>query len=130
MKKILIKTLLFSSISAVSLLALDIPTYYNLEIKSLELSLEGSKERLACLQANCSKEDQYVIDDKVQTKIQNLYMSQGTTPSKHIGFYIKHEKEVKAYYDNNTTLQEKYQILINEVESVNTQLKSIMEAQQ
>lgn len=129
MKKILIQALLFSSISTVSLLALDIPTYYDLEIKSLEFSLEGSKERLACLHANCSTEEQYAIDDKVQLKIQNLYMSQGTTPSKHIGFYTKHEKEVKAYYDNNITLQEKYQLLTNEVESINSQLKSIMEAQ-
>lgn len=130
MKRLFLKTLLFSSISTVSLLALDIPTYYNLDLQAMQLSLDGSKERLACLQANCSKEAQYAIDDKVQKKIFNLYASEGTTPSKHIGFYTQHQKETQDYFDKNISLQAQYSAIEDEIETVNDALKARMEAAQ
>jgi len=127
MKILFIKALLLSSISTVSLLALDIPTYYSLDLQAMELSLEGSKERLVCLQTNCPKEEQYAIDDKIQKKIFNLYASEGTTPSKHIGFYAQHHKEAQDYFDNNITLQAQYSAIEAEIENVNDALKTLME---
>jgi hypothetical protein len=130
MKRLLIKALLASTISTVSLLALDIPTYYNLDLQAMQLTLDGSKERLACLQANCSKEAQYAIDDKIQKKIYNLYAYEGTTPSKHIGFYTQHQKEAQDYFDNNISLQAQYSAIEAEIETINDALKALMEAAQ
>jgi len=130
MKKLFTKVLFVSTISMVSLLALDVPTYYNLDLQAMQLTLDGSKERLACLQSNCSKEAQYAIDDKVQKKIFNLYASEGTTPSKHIGFYTQHQKEAQDYFDNNISLQSQYSTIEAEIETVNDALKTLMEAAQ
>ncbi len=113
-----------------SLFALDIPTYYALDLQAMRLSLEGSKERLACLQANCPKEDQYAIDDRVQGKIFRLYASNGTTPSKHAGYYAQHQKEIQAYFDRNASLQEEYATLEQEIEKIGKSLKTLMEAGQ
>jgi hypothetical protein len=109
--------------------ALDVPTYYNLDIQAMQMTLEGSKERLACLQRSCPLSEQYRIDDAVQQKIVELFASEGTTPSKHMGFYMQHSKEVKAYLENSSELQETYQSLQDSIESVNAELKTIMEAQ-
>jgi len=125
--KSLFKIGLLLTLSILYLVGLDIKTYYELDIKAMELTLEGSKERLKCLKANCPLTEQYAIDDKVQKSISELYMEAGTTPSKHIGYYMQHSVEAKAYYDNNETLQERYKTLQEDIEDINSQLKTIME---
>ena len=130
MKTIFIKVLFVSTISMVSLFALDIPTYYALDLQAMKLSLEGSKERLACLEENCPKEDQFAIDDKVQSRIFRLYASKGTTPSKHAGYYAQHQKEIQAYFDRNASLQEEYAALEQEIEEVSKSIKALMEGGQ
>jgi len=80
-----------------TLMALDIPEYYTLDIQAMELTLEGSKERLSCMKNACPQNELYAIDDRVQEKISLLYAKAGTTPSKHIGFYTRNAKEAKAY---------------------------------
>lgn len=124
------KIVLLALMGTSSLLALDVETYYDLDIKAMEMTLEGSKERLACLQASCPLKEQYAIDDRVQEKIETLYGNAGTTPSKHIGFYTQNVQEAQTYYDNNPTLQETYRTLTDEIEAINSQLKTIMEANQ
>lgn len=121
------KILLLTLVGTSSLMALDIETYYDLDIKAMQMSLEGSKERLACIQASCPLGEQYAIDDKVQEEIEILYENAGTTPSKHIGFYTQNAKEAQAYYDNDPTLQETYRTLTDEIEAINSQLKTLME---
>ena len=126
--KRLLKTGLLISIAFVSLLmGLDIPTYYKLGIKAMEITLDGSKERLSCLKNNCSLSEQYAIDDRVQQSINDLYLNFGTTPSKHIGYYTQNSVDARAYYDNNETLQEIYRTLQDKIEDVNSQIKTIME---
>ncbi len=124
------KVALLVLLSGSTVMALNVPEYYDLDIKAMEMTLEGSKERLSCMQNACPLEEQYAIDDRVQKQIETLYANAGTTPSKHIGFYTRNVKEAKAYYDNNPTLQERYQTLIDEIEAINSQLKVIMEATQ
>jgi len=114
-------------ISCVSLMGLDIKTYYKLDIKAMEMTLEGSKERLACLKRKCSLNEQYSIDDKVQKEIQEFYQSFNTTGSKLIGFYTQNSEGARAYYDKNETLQEKYTQLTENIEEVNSELKIFME---
>jgi len=110
-----------------TLMALDIPEYYTLDIQAMELTLEGSKERLDCIQNACPQNELYAIDDRVQEKISLLYAKAGTTPSKHIGFYTRNAKEAKAYFDNHPTLQETYATLTDEIETINSQLKDLLE---
>jgi len=124
----LLKIGLLVSIASLSLLmGLDIPTYYQLDIKAMEMTLEGSKERLSCLRNDCSLSEQYAIDDRVQQSINDLYLSFETTPSKHIGYYTQNSVDARAYYDNNETLQEIYRTLQDKIEDVNSQIKTIME---
>ncbi len=114
-------------VSCVSLMGLDIETYYKLDIKAMKMTLDGSKERLACLKKHCPLSEQYAIDDRVQQEILELYKSFNTTPSKHIGFYSQNIKDAKAYYDKNETLQEQYSQLTEEIEEVNSEIKALME---
>lgn len=126
--KRLLKIGLLVSIASLSLLVgLDIPTYYQLDIKAMEMTLEGSKERLSCLKNDCPLIKQYAIDDRVQQGINDLYLSFETTPSKHIGYYTQNSVDARAYYDNNETLQEIYRTLQDKIEDVNSQIKTIME---
>jgi hypothetical protein len=126
--KRLLKIGLLVSIASLSLLVgLDIPTYYQLDIKAMEMTLEGSKERLSCLKNDCPLTEQYAIDDKVQQSVSDLYLNFGTTPSKHIGYYTQNSVDARAYYDNNETLQEIYRTLQDKIEDVNSQIKTIME---
>ena len=124
MKKVLIIGLI---IGCISLMGLDIKTYYKLDIKAMEITLEGAKERLSCLKRDCPLSEQYAIDDKVQQQIQKLNQSFNTTGSKLIGFYTQNSEEAKAYYDKNETLQEQYSQLTEEIEKVNSKLKILME---
>ena len=123
----IIKVALLSLIGTSSLMALDISTYYDLDIKAMQMTLEGSKERLSCMKNACPQNELYAIDDRVQEKISLLYAKAGTTPSKHIGFYTRNVKEAKAYYANNEILQNKYASLTDAIEAVNSQLKVMME---
>jgi hypothetical protein len=111
------------------LVAMDVPTYYDVDIRSMEISIEGSKEVLACLKSGCPLQEQYALDDTIQQNLRDLFASVGSTPSKHAGFYMKHQKEVQEYYDNNTTLQETYAKLKKELEAVNSEIKTLREEQ-
>ena len=125
--KQLIRIGLLTAVAFLSLMGLDIPTYYELDIKAMEMTLEGSKERLTCLKNNCSLNEQYAIDDRVQESINQLYMNYGTTPSKHIGFYTQNSTKARKFYENNETLKEIYFTLQDKIENINSQLKTIME---
>lgn len=105
--------------------ALDIPTYYALDIKTMEVSLKGAKAHLKCLQNHCPQKEEYALYSRIQEETMLLYKNEGTTPSKHIGFYTKHSKAAKAYYDNNETLQERYHTLSTEIESITAEINTL-----
>jgi len=42
---------------------------------------------------------------------------------------MRHQQEVQEYYENNVTLQEKYQELKKELETVNSKIKTQREEQ-
>ena len=113
-----------------STMALDIPSYYNLDIKVIEISIEGGKERLACLKRGCPIEEQYKIYEKMQEKINTVYANEGTTASKQIGFYSRNSIEARKYYDDNQTLQEKYPSLREERENISQNILMIRGAKQ
>lgn len=115
-------------ISSLYLYALDVPSYYALDIKTMEVSLKGAKAHLKCLQNSCPKEEENALYMKVQNEISSLYEKEGITASKHIGFYTKHSKEAKTYYENNTTLQEKYTTLMRETEAIVVEIDALKKA--
>jgi len=111
-------------------IAIDIPTYYRLDIESMKITLKGAKERLECLRKNCSLQEQYAIDEKIQNKISEIFSNANTTPSKHIGFYMQHRKDILAYKENNLTLQQLYRNIQNSIENINEQIKTFLEGEQ
>jgi hypothetical protein len=127
--KVTSKTLLLATLFSTSIVAMDVATYYDVDIKSIQISIEGSKKVLACLQSGCSLQEQYALDDTIQKNLRDLFASVDSTPSKHTGFYMRHQQEVQEYYENNVTLQEKYQELKKELETVNSKIKTQREEQ-
>ena len=117
-------TLMLSS----SLTAMDVATYYDVDIKTFQISIEGSKKVLKLMQSGAPLQELHRVDEETQKRLVELFASVNSTPSKHAGFYMKHQKEVWAYYENNATLQEKYQELKEELEATNQQIKMIREA--
>ena len=127
--KITGKTLLLVATLSTTMMAMDVATYYSVDIKSIEVSIEGSKKVLSLLKRHVPLQEQYAVDDELQQNLSRLFSSVDSTPSKHAGFYMKHQKEVQDFYDNNMTLQEQYATLKEKLENVNQQIKMIREEQ-
>jgi len=123
------KTFLLVSTLSATIFAMDVATYYDIDIKSMQISIEGSKKVLFLLKSGAPLQEQYAVDDELQQNLRNLFASADSTPSKHAGFFMTHQKEVQDFYENDTTLQEQYAQLKEELESVNKQIKSIREEQ-
>jgi len=125
-----VKTILMGILLSNPLVAMDVASYYDVDIKSMQISVESSKKVLLLLRNGATLEEQYTIIDETQEKLRKLFASVGSTPSKHAGYYMKHQKEVKDFYDNNSTLQELYLQLEEELESINKNIQTIREAKQ
>lgn len=130
LKKHHIKTILTGMLLGSSLFAMDVATYYEVDIKSMQISIDGSKKVLTLLKSGAPLQEQYAVDDTLQSKLRKLFASVDSTPSKHAGFYMKHQKEVRDFYENDTTLQEQYAQLKAQLEAINKQIKTTREAQQ
>ena len=130
LKKHYIKTILTGMLWGSSLFAMDVATYYDVDIKSMQISIDGSKKVLTLLKSGAPLQEQYAVDDALQSKLKKLFASVDSTPSKHAGFYMKHQKEVRDFYENNTTLQDQYAQLKAQLEAINKQIKTTREAQQ
>lgn len=123
------KLILILSI-ATSTFALDIKTYFDLDIKALEISLRDSQRKLQCIKDNCSLDEKYSINTQTQNDIEDLFSEKNTTTSKHTGFYMQNKKYIDKYYSENLQLKNRYQSLINQIESINSKIKSLMESPQ
>lgn len=127
--KQLSKMLLLATALSGTAMAMDVATYYDVDIKSMEISIEGSKKVLHLLKSHALLQEQYAVDDELQKNLRNLFASVDSTPSKHAGFYMKHQKEVQDFYENDTSLQEQYAALKQELETINKQIKTLREEQ-
>lgn len=110
-------------------MAMDVATYYDVDIQSIKISIEGSKKVLSLLKSGAPLQEQYAVDDELQAKLQKLFASVDSTPSKLAGFYMQHQKEVQDVYENDTTLQAEYATLKETLENLNKQIETIREAQ-
>ena len=96
----------FVNIIAVSLLlctaplaAMDKETYLMLEVKSMELTLEGMIKQKNCLEGGgCGTSELIRISEDTQEKIHSLYLEADTTPSEAALFYTRHSKEIDPLY--------------------------------
>jgi len=124
------KSLLLLVAFSTATMAMDVATYYKVDIQSMKISIDGSKKILALLKKHAPLQEQYIVaDDELQQKLGDLFASVDSTPSKHAGFYMQHQKEVRDFYENNTTLQEEYAQLKQELETTNKQIKTLREEQ-
>jgi len=129
LKKHYIKTILTGMLWGSSLFAMDVATYYDVDIKSMQISIDGSKKVLTLLKSGAPLQEQYAVDNELQANLRKLFDSVDSTPSKHAGFYMKYPKEVRDFYENNTTLQKQYAELKSQLEAINKQIKTTREAQ-
>jgi len=123
-----IKTILMGILLSNPLLAMDVATYFDVDIKAMQISVKSSQKVLLLLQSGASLEEQYTIIDETQEKLRKLFTSVDSTPSKHAGYYMKHQKEVKDFYENNSTLKEQYLQLEEKLENINKTIQTIREA--
>jgi len=123
-----VKTILMGILLSNPLFAMDVATYYDVDIKSMQISVESSKKVLLLLRSGATLEEQYTIINETQEKLRKLFSSVGSTPSKHAGYYMKHQKEVKDFYENNSTLQELYLQLEEKLENINKNIQTIRKA--
>jgi len=112
-----------------SIMAMDVASYYDIDIKSMQISIEGSKKVLSLLQSGAPLQEQYAVDDELQANLRRLFASVSSTPSKHAGFFMQHQKEVQDFYENDTTLQEQYAQLKETLETINKQIQITREEQ-
>ncbi len=110
-----------------NLIAMDIETFYKLDINATKITIKGAKKTLSKLKENASNKDIFSIYDDTQNKIQELYKKENTTPSKALGYYMEHKVEADNYYKKNKELQEKYKRLKSELESITTQIDTLKE---
>lgn len=123
-----VKTILMGILLSNPLFAMDVATYYEVDIKSMQISVESSQKVLLLLRSGAPLEEQYTIINETQEKLRKLFTSVDSTPSKHAGYYMKHQKEVKDFYENNSTLQEQYLQLEEKLENTNKKIQTIREA--
>ncbi len=123
-----IKTILMGILLGNPLFAMDVATYYDVDIKSMQISVESSKKVLLLLQSGATLEEQYTVINETQEKLRKLFATVDSTPSRHVGYYMKHQKEVKDFYENNSALQDQYAQLEKKLENINKTIQTIREA--
>jgi len=104
--------------------------YFELEIKAQELTIEGQKKRLVCMQNSCPMSEQYQIDGDYQTKIFDIYEKEGTTPSKIAAYYTHNYKAIDAYLENDEILKSQLNELTQTYEETSQEIRAQVEAQQ
>ncbi len=125
-----VKTILMGILLSNSLFAMDVATYYDVDIKAMQISVESSQKVFLLLRSGATLEEQYTVINETQEKLRKLFSSVDSTPSKHAGYYMKHQKEVKDFYENDSTLQDQYAQLEEKLENINKKIQTIREAKQ
>jgi len=110
-----------------NLIAMDIKTFYKLDIEATKITIIGAKKTLSKLKENASNKDIFSTLDETQKQIQELYKKENTTPSKALGYYMEHKVEADNYYKKNKELQEEYKRLKSKLESITTQIDTLKE---
>lgn len=127
----MIKIFLLIGLLAIGAYAnMTVEKYFELKVKAQEMTLQGQKERLQCMQKSCPMPEQYKIDGDYQTKIFEIYQKQNTTPSKVAAYYTHHSKEIDNYLQNNEALQSKLNTLKQTYEEISQEIRAQVEAHQ
>ena len=102
--------------------ATDMASYYRLNIEMMKQLETGYIEQLECLTHACPEQELVKLKTSTEKKIQVLYAQSSTTASKELGFYTKHQVEAKKYYENNSTLQNTYKVLMESINGLRTKI--------
>jgi len=105
-------------------------SYYEIEIKARELTLESMEKRLACMNDNCPLADQFAIDEEYIQKIDLMHEGYSTTPSQLAAWYTQHAKEAESYFLTSPRLQIRLDELNISFDTLSDSIKTLLEAQQ
>jgi len=118
------KKLILMMAGMAMLFGMDPKTYYELSIKSLELTLLESKEQLNCAEKLCSVKERYLINQKYTAKTAELYKRYNTTPVKISSYYTRNKKKLEEYLKTHPEIKEKIQRLEEEIGVINDAINS------
>jgi len=118
------KKLVFLFFSFIFLFGMSPKKFFELQIKSLEISLQESKDYLKCIERKCTSKELDLINKKYYLKQQKLYKSYNISESKAALYYTRHKKECNEFYLNNPDIVEMIDNLQNEIENVHNQIDS------
>ncbi|QCI28955.1 hypothetical protein [Caminibacter pacificus] len=118
------KKIVFLFFSFIFLFGMSPKKFFELQIKSLEISLQGSKDYLKCLERKCTSKELDLLNKKYYLKQQKLYKSYNISESEAALYYTKHKRECDEYYRNNPDIVEMIDDLQNEIENVHNQIDS------
>ena len=130
MKKtlIIIIVMLFTPLLAYA--DLSPASYYEIEIRELQLTISGMEERLACMRdQNCTADEALAIDETNQMQIIKLYREYNTTPSKRAAYYTHNSQEVDDYYNKNLKIQSTFNKLTDTYELLSDEINTLLEVQ-
>ena len=106
------------------LAGLDETSYFYLEIRAKELTLEGLRKQRECLESDsCSEENLIRITEDTQAKITKLYQEAGSTPAQAAAYYTTHRTSLDMLYKEGTyaqRLQELQRAIEEEDARINT----------
>ncbi|MDH3393797.1 MAG: hypothetical protein OEL66_07295 [Desulfobulbaceae bacterium] len=105
-------------------------TYYEIEIKARELTLEGMEKRLECMLAGCSVSEQLAIDERYQEKIMAMHEEYSTTSSQLAAWYTHHALETENYFLTSPQLQMRLDELETSFETLSDKINILLEVRQ
>lgn len=105
-------------------------SYYEIEIRELQLTISGMEERLVCMRdQNCTADEALAIDETNQMQIIKLYLEYNTTPSKRAAYYTHNSQEVDDYYNKNLKIQTTFNKLTDTYELLSDEINTLLEVQ-
>jgi len=88
-------------LAAVAGYGLDTQSYFELEIKAMELTVQSYERQLECCQRGCSDDELQRIRFENHQKTGELFTRYGTTGGKWLAYYTRHRAELDPLYKNS-----------------------------
>jgi hypothetical protein len=115
--------------SGTALAGMDPQTYFEIEIRARQLTLESMEQRLACMKNGCPLPEQYAIDEECWQRILGMHSEYSITPSRLSGWYSNHMNETEGYLLSHPRLKLQLDDLDTSFETFSDAITTIREAQ-
>ena len=104
-------------------------TYFEIEIRARQLTLDGMEARLLCMQNDCPESELHTLDQDNFNKVLAMHEEYGTTPSRLSGWYSNHMQETEGYLLNNPQIMIRLDELETSFEALSDAIKTLAEVQ-